>query len=281
MKIFVNNVNISYSITGKGLPLLLLHGYPQTKIMWRKVIPYLSKHFTVVSSDIRGYGDSDKPSSNNTNTTYSKRQMAKDQILLMRKLGFDKFYCVGHDRGARVFHRAILDFPEKIKKLVLIDIVPTLHIYNNLNKSIADSFFHWFFLSQKKPFPENIINNNKEFYVKSMLGRLSDTNQFLEENIIQTYIKKFTYKSIQATCEDYRAGAGIDLMHHRNDKAKINCPTLILWGKNSLVGKNFKPLEVWKKYAQNLEGFPLNGGHYLPEETPTEVAKKILNFFLK
>ena len=159
--------------------------------------------------------------------------------------------------------------------------IMTFSISYKLNIIFTLSDWVFYFLSRKNLHVENIINNNKEFYVKSMLGRLSDTNQFLEENIIQTYIKKFTYKSIQATCEDYRAGAGIDLMHHRNDKAKINCPTLILWGKNSLVGKNFKPLEVWKKYAQNLEGFPLNGGHYLPEETPTEVAKKILNFFLK
>jgi haloacetate dehalogenase len=247
--------------------------------MWRKVIPYLSKKYTVVTSDLRGYGDSDKPSSTKNHDTYSKKTMAKDQMLLMKKLGYNNFYCVGHDRGARVFHRAALDFPKKIKKLILIDIVPTLHIYNNLNKSIAESFFHWFFLSQKKPLPENIINKNKKFYIESMLGRLSNANNFLEKKIIETYIKKFSYKTIQATCEDYRAGASIDLLHHSNDKAKISCPTLILWGKSSLVGKNFKPLEIWKKYAKNIIGFPLKGGHYLPEENPAKVAKEILNFF--
>ena len=279
MKIFVNNINISYSIAGKGFPIVLLHGYPQTKLMWRKVIPYLSKKYTVIVPDLRGYGDSDKPKSNKSHSTYSKKEMAKDQILLMKKLGYDEFYCVGHDRGARVFHRAALDYPNKIKKLILIDIVPTPHIYNNLNKDISESFFHWFFLSQKEPLPENLIKNHKKFYMKSMLGRLSNANNFLERKVIDTYIKKFTKDSIHASCEDYRAGSTIDLMHHRLDKNKIDCPTLILWGKSSLVGKNFEPIKIWNNFANILKGKALDGGHYLPEESPSEVANQILNFF--
>tara|TARA_A100001015_G_scaffold163280_1_gene181496 strand:- start:13 stop:855 length:843 start_codon:yes stop_codon:yes gene_type:complete len=278
MKIFVNNINISFSKYGKGFPILLLHGYPQTKLMWRKIIPLLSKHYTVITSDLRGYGDSDKPISKANHSTYSKREMAKDQILLMKKLGYSEFFCIGHDRGARVFHRAALDYPKMVKKLVLIDIVPTPHIYKNLNKNISESFFHWFLLSRKKPLPENLINNNKEYYIKSMLGRLSNTNQFLEKKVIDTYIKKFSKKSIIASCEDYRAGASIDLVHHEKDSKKIDCPTLVLWGKNSLVGKNFEPLRVWKKYIKNLSGKALNGGHYLPEEKPYQVANQILNF---
>ncbi len=279
MKIFVNNINISYSIAGKGFPIVLLHGYPQTKLMWRKVIPYLSKKYTVIVPDLRGYGDSDKPKSNKSHSTYSKKEMAKDQILLMKKLGYDEFYCVGHDRGARVFHRAALDYPNKIKKLILIDIVPTPHIYNNLNQEISESFFHWFFLSQKEPLPENLIKNHKKFYMKSMLGRLSNANNFLERKVIDTYIKKFTKDSIHASCEDYRAGSTIDLMHHRLDKNKIDCPTLILWGKSSLVGKNFEPIKIWNNFANILKGKALDGGHYLPEESPSEVANQILNFF--
>ena len=278
MKIFVNNINISFSKYGKGFPILLLHGYPQTKLMWRKIIPLLSKHYTVITSDLRGYGDSDKPISKANHSTYSKREMAKDQILLMKKLGYSDFFCIGHDRGARVFHRVALDYPKMVKKLVLIDIVPTPHIYKNLNKNISESFFHWFLLSRKKPLPENLINNNKEYYIKSMLGRLSNTNQFLEKKVIDTYIKKFSKKSIIASCEDYRAGASIDLVHHEKDSKKIDCPTLVLWGKNSLVGKNFEPLRVWKKYIKNLSGKALNGGHYLPEEKPYQVANQILNF---
>ena len=278
MKIFVNNINISFSKYGKGFPVLLLHGYPQTKLMWRKIIPLLSKHYTIITSDLRGYGDSDKPISKANHSTYSKREMAKDQILLMKKLGYSEFFCIGHDRGARVFHRAALDYPKMVKKLVLIDIVPTPHIYKNLNKNISESFFHWFLLSRKKPLPENLINNNKEYYIKSMLGRLSNTNQFLEKKVIDTYIKKFSKKSIIASCEDYRAGASIDLVHHEKDSKKIDCPTLVLWGKNSLVGKNFEPLRVWKKYIKNLSGKALNGGHYLPEEKPYQVANQILNF---
>ena len=278
MKIFVNNINIAFSKYGKGFPILLLHGYPQTKLMWRKIIPLLSKHYTVITADLRGYGDSDKPASKANHSTYSKREMAKDQMLLMKKLGYSEFFCIGHDRGARVFHRAALDYPSMVKKLVLIDIVPTPHIYKNLNKNISESFFHWFLLSRKKPLPENLINNNKEYYIKSMLGRLSNTNQFLEKKVIDTYIKKFSKKSIIASCEDYRAGASIDLIHHEKDSKKIDCPTLILWGKNSLVGKNFEPLRVWKKYIKNLSGKALNGGHYLPEEKPYQVASQILNF---
>ncbi len=278
MKIFVNNINIAFSKYGKGPPILLLHGYPQTKLMWRKIIPILSKHYTVIAADLRGYGDSDKPVSRANHITYSKREMAKDQILLMKKLGYSKFFCVGHDRGARVFHRAALDYPEMVKKLVLIDIVPTPHIYKNLNKNISESFFHWFLLSRKKPLPENLINNNKKYYIKNMLGRLSNTNQFLEKKVVDTYIKKFSKKSIIASCEDYRAGASIDLIHHEKDSKKIDCPTLVLWGKNSLVGKNFQPLSVWKKYTKNLSGKALSGGHYLPEEKPYQVANQILNF---
>ena len=278
MKIFVNNINIAFSKYGKGFPILLLHGYPQTKLMWRKIIPLLSKHYTVITADLRGYGDSDKPASKANHSTYSKREMAKDQMLLMKKLGYSDFFCIGHDRGARVFHRAALDYPKMVKKLVLIDIVPTPHIYKNLNKNISESFFHWFLLSRKKPLPENLINNNKEYYIKSMLGRLSNTNQFLEKKVIDTYIKKFSKKSIIASCEDYRAGASIDLIHHEKDSKKIDCPTLVLWGKNSLVGKNFQPLSVWKKYTKNLSGKALSGGHYLPEEKPYQVANQILNF---
>ena len=278
MKIFANDINIAFSKYGKGFPVLLLHGYPQTRIMWRKVIPYLSKQYTVITPDLRGYGDSDKPESRSNHSTYSKREMAKDQILLMKKLGYNEFFCVGHDRGARVFHRAALDYPKKVKKLVLIDIIPTPYLYKNLNKSTSESFFHWFFLSQKKPLPENLIIKNKEHYVKSMLGRLSNNNQFLEREIINIYTKKFTKKSIFSSCEDYRAGASIDLIHHKKDCTKINCPTLVLWGKNSLVGKNFDPLSIWKKYSKNLIGKPINGGHYLPEEKPYQVARQILKF---
>ncbi len=278
MKIFVNNVNISYSIQGKGPPLLLLHGYPQTKLMWRKLIPLLSKDFTVVSADLRGYGNSSKPISNKQHSTYSKREMAKDQVMLMKEIGFKKFFAIGHDRGARVFHRAALDYPNAIKRLILIDIVPTVHIYNNLNKNIAENFFHWFFLSQKSPLPESIIIKNKDFYIKTMLSRFSNTSDFIEKNTLNEYLKKFTHKAIIASCEDYRAGASIDIEHHNKDKKKILCPTLILWGKDSLVGKNFKPIEVWKDYCNNVEGFVIKGGHYLPEEAPKSVAKKILNF---
>ena len=153
-----------------------------------------------------------------------------------------------------------------------------MYIYENLNKRIAESFFHWFFLSQKYPIPEEIINSNKEYYVKTMLGRLGKTSKFLDNKAINHYIKSFNIAVIESSCEDYRAGSSIDIKHHKNDKIKINCPTLILWGKNSLVGKNFDPLKIWRNYCLNVIGKAINGGHYLPEECPNEVYNNIMKF---
>ena len=278
MKIFVNNIKINYTVTGVGPPMLLLHGYPQNLHMWRKLIPFLEKKYTIINSDLRGYGKSDKPRSDNGHNLYSKRLMAKDQFLLMKQLGFNSFICIGHDRGARVAHRLALDYASSLTKLILIDILPTNYIYENLNKNISESFFHWFFLSLPYPIPEKIIESKKEYYVKTMLGRFSKASNFLDTKSINNYVNAFSRKTIHSSCQDYRAGSSIDIKHHKNDKTKINCPTIILWGKNSLVGKNFKPLEVWKKYAQNVDGYAIKGGHYLPEENPAAVAKKILSF---
>ncbi len=278
MKIYVNNIAINYSKVGDGPPILLLHGYPQTSQMWHKLILLLKDKYTLVATDLRGYGKSSKPISNSTHSTYSKRIMAQDQHLLMKKLGFNKYICIGHDRGARVAHRLALDYSSALSKLIIIDIVPTLHVYENLDKSIAENFFHWFFLSQRYPIPEKIINANKEYYVRTMLGRLGKTEKFLDNKTIKHYIKSFNIAVIKSSCEDYRAGSTIDLKHHKNDKVKINCPTLILWGKKSLVGKNFEPLKVWKKYCTNVTGNGIAGGHYLPEECPNKVYNNIIRF---
>ncbi len=278
MKISVNNIKINYTITGNGPPILLLHGYPQTLHMWRKLIPLLRTNFTVVAADLRGYGKSDKPQSDSMHYTYSKKAMAEDQYLLMKKLGFEKFICIGHDRGARVAHRLALDYAKSIIKLVIIDIVPTAYIYENLNKNISESFFHWFFLTQPYPIPEKIINANKNYYVRSMLGRLSKTSKFLSKECINHYISSFSFRTIKSSCEDYRAGSTIDIKHHKKDKNKISSPTLILWGKNSLVGKNFKPLTIWSNYCSDVKGYSISGGHYLPEECAEKLYRKIIKF---
>ena len=281
MKISVNNIKINYIIKGSGPPMLLLHGYPQNLSMWNKIIPLLSKDYTVVASDLRGYGKSDKPKSDHKHNTYSKRTMAKDQYLLMKRLGFKKFICIGHDRGARVAHRLALDYKQSILKLFLIDIIPTIHIYKNLNKDISESFFHWFFLSQPYPIPEKMISKNKSFYVKSMLNRLGESSKFIKKKKITDYISAFNNKTINASCEDYRAGATVDLEHHKKDKCKIICPTFVLWGKSSLVGKNFKPLKIWKEYCLNVEGNSIPGGHYLAEENELSLYNNILKYLNK
>ena len=206
----VNGININYRIGGQGKPLLLLHGYPQSHIMWRKIAPMLSKEFTVVCPDLRGYGDSDKPKSDNTHKAYSKSVMAKDQHALMLSLGFEKYFIVGHDRGARVAHRMAIDYKESILKLAVLDIVPTLHVFDNTEKKLAKRYYHWFFLIQPYPHPETLITNSAEYYLKSKLAMWGNTKNFISDEALSEYLRCFTKETIHATCEDYRAGASID-----------------------------------------------------------------------
>ncbi len=276
----VNGVNINYKIGGTGHPILLLHGYPQTHMMWRKVAPLLAKDYTVVSSDLRGYGDSDKPQSDKRHKPYSKREMAKDQSQLMKALGFKSYNLVGHDRGARVAHRMALDYSTEIKKVILLDIVPTLHVFENTDQELAKSYYHWFFLIQPFPFPETLISNNPEYYLKSKLRMWGPQKQFIDNKTMVEYVRCFSKKeTIHATCEDYRAGATIDLEDHKKDKAKrIVSPLLILWGKKATVERLYKPVEVWKEWAINVTGHSLDCGHFIPEEKPNATYKSIIKF---
>lgn len=267
-------------IAGKGPPLLLLHGYPQTHVMWHKIAPDLAKHFTVVATDLRGYGDSGKPDSDDQHTPYAKRATAKDQIKVMEELGFARFMVAGHDRGGRVTHRMCLDWPDRIIRASIMDIVPTAVVFGTVDQRIATAYYHWFFLIQPFDFPETLIGANPEYYLRRMFRGLSAEGAITSEAFAE-YLRAFRDKrTIHATCEDYRAAASVDLEHHRADGGKrIACPLQVLWGEKGLVGRAYDPLKVWHDWADNVVGQSMPSGHFIPEEAPKECLKAMLDFF--
>ena len=266
---------------GKGKPLLLLHGYPQTHVMWHKVAAQLCQRFTVICPDLRGYGDSDKPISDPTHFTYSKRATAQDQVEVMAALGFERFFAVGHDRGGRVLHRLILDHANRVEKAAVLDIAPTRTIFTTINKELATAYEHWFFLSQPYDLPERLIGNEPEFYLRTKLKQWSaNPNSFTEEAMAE-YIRCFSNPAtIHATCEDYRAAATIDLEHDEIDlNSKMQCPLLVLWGAKGVMERRYNVLATWRGRAVNVRGKALDCGHFLPEEAPQETVTALLDFF--
>ena len=276
-----NNVSINYRIGGSGLPLLLLHGYPQTHVIWHKLADILAEKFTVIASDLRGYGDSSKPPTDEKHEPYSKRVTGNDQIQLMKHLGYDTFYLVGHDRGGRVGHRMALDHPDAIQKLVVMDIAPTYTMYKTTDMEFASAYYHWFFLIQPHDMPEKMIGAHPQFYLKKKFrswGR--DEDAFTAEAMAE-YIRCFTPEAIHASCEDYRASASIDLEHDQmdiNQGNKINCPLLCLWGSKGFVGGKYDVIAEWAKWADDVVGRAIPCGHYLPEEAPEETLEALLGF---
>jgi haloacetate dehalogenase len=277
-----SEVNIKVTIGGRGEPLLLLHGYPQTYFMWHKIADLLAQDFTVIATDLRGYGASSKPSGKPDHSNYAKRVMAQDQVEVMSQLGYEKFYLVGHDRGARVAHRLTLDYPEKVKKLALLDILPTDELYKNCDREFATAYYHWFFLIQPYPFPETLINNNAEYFLLNCLKTWSKVANTFTEAVIAEYLGYFSdFATIHSTCEDYRAAASIDLIHdHLDLTEKIICPLLVLWGKQGIIGKKYHVLATWQVRAIDVQGQGLDCGHFLPEEAPEETYLALKNFFL-
>ncbi len=279
LKRTTSGATINFVIGGNGPGLLLLHGYPQTKIMWRKIAPHLAQNFTVVVPDLRGYGDSSKPPDGDNHSGYSKRVMAQDQVELMASLGFNNFAVVGHDRGGRVGHRMALDHADRVAKLVVLDIVPTYRLYHTVTREFATAYFHWFFLIQPEPFPETLIGNNVEFYLKSrMFGRVSPgaiCNEAFAE-----YLRCFCDSAtLHATCEDYRAAASIDLDHDAADlNRNISCPLLALWAEKGAMHPLFNVLDTWRERASNVSGKPLAGGHFLAEEIPEALEPELKKF---
>jgi haloacetate dehalogenase len=269
---------INVSIGGSGPPLMMLHGYPQTHIEWRKIAPELAQSFTVVLPDLRGYGESGKPDGGENHVNYSKRAMALDQVEVMTALGFDKFAFVGHDRGARVGHRLALDHPQRLTKVALLDICPTLHMYNTTNMQFAAAYHHWFFLIQSAPYPETLIGNSVEMVLKSFMGALVPAA--VEPAAFAEYLRCFRDPAaIHGSCEDYRAAATIDLAHDKADlDKKIACPLLVLWGANGVVGKMYDVPAIWRERATSFSGKALACGHWMPEEAPNEVISELKQF---
>ncbi|MCM2328094.1 MAG: alpha/beta hydrolase [Lysobacter sp.] len=267
---------------GSGPPLLLLHGYPQTHAIWHKVAPRLAGRFTVVAPDLRGYGDSGKPPTDARHEPYSKREMAKDLVAAMRGLGFASFFVAGHDRGGRVAHRLAVDHPDAVARLAVLDISPTLAMYEQTDMAFARAYWHWFFLVQKAPIPETMIGAAPAFYLRHKMGDgAAGMTPFAPEAWAE-YERCFTPEAIHASCEDYRAAAGIDLEHDRADREagrRVSCPLLALWGANGVVERCFRPLEDWGRVATSVSGRALPAGHYLPEEVPGLVADEFESFF--
>ena len=275
-------IEISYLIGGNGPPLLLLHGFPQTKAIWSLVAPELAKQFTVVAADLRGYGASSKPHGKPDHSTYSKRSMAADQHALMKSLGFDQFFLLGHDRGGRVSHRLAMDFPESVLRLMVLDISPTLKMYENTTMEFARGYWHWFFLIQAEPIPETMIGANPEFWLKNHMGRHAGTGIFTPERWAEYLSGASNSDSMHAMCEDYRAAATIDLVHDRADRAagkQLKMPIKVLWGEHGLVNKCFKPIEDWKELALDVSGMAVPSGHYIPEEAPEILLSEAQKFF--
>jgi haloacetate dehalogenase len=262
--------------------LLLLHGHPQTNAIWHKIAEPLAQRYTVVCADLRGYGDSGKPSAQPGHENYSKRAMAADMVQLMAHLGYQEFYLVGHDRGGRVAHRLAADHPQRVRKLALLDIAPTLAMYEQTSMVFAQAYYHWFFLIQPAPFPETLIGADPEFYLLTMIGGRSAGLAPFAAEALEEYKRCIKLPdTIRGICEDYRASATIDLVHDRADIAagkKLAMPLLVLWGAHGVIEKCFQPLDEWRKLAADVSGHALPCGHYIPEEAPDLLLEELFTF---
>ena len=270
-------------VGGRGPPLLLLHGYPQTLAIWHRMAPSLAAEFTVIAADLRGYGDSGKPDTTADHAPYSKRAMAEDLVAAMDVLGFRSFHVVGHDRGGRVGHRAAVDHPGRVRSLTVLDIAPTLAMYERTDMEFARAYYHWFFLIQPAPLPERLIGADPEFFLREKLRGWSQGRWPFDDAAFREYLRCFRDpRTIHASCEDYRASATIDLELDRADRAagrRIRCPVLALWGERGVVHRCFRPLDEWRRVAEgDVSGRPLPSGHYLPEEVPGDVLQELLPF---
>ena len=271
-------------IGGSGPALLLLHGHPQTHVMWHLVAPALAKHFTVVLMDLRGYGDSARPTSDAEHAAYSKRAMALDAVAVMRHHGFERFGVLAHDRGARVAHRLAVDHPSCVTRLMLLDIAPTLAMYENTTQAFATAYWHWFFLIQPPPLPEALIASDPVRYVRSVMGkRHAGLAAFAPDALAEYERCAQIPDTAQAICEDYRASSSIDLTHDRADVAaghKLEQPLQVLWGEHGAIGQCFDVLALWRDRATQVTGNSLPCGHYIAEEAPDLLIPQALIFFI-
>ena len=279
----VGAAEIHLRTAGKGAPLLLLHGYPQTHVCWHKVAPALTEDFALVAPDLRGYGESKGPAPDPEHRNYSKRAMAEDMVAVMAALGHESFHVAGHDRGGRVAYRLALDHPKAVRRLAVLDIVPTLDVWEQMNWQSALSTYHWPFLAVPAPVPEKLIGSDPVFYLHHLLQRWAGRKDCFHADAIAAYERSFSKPSvIQASCEDYRAGASIDVELDRADRKKgrrIACPVLALWGKGYLKDKIDSPAAVWRHWAEDVREVALDCGHFIPEEEPAATAVALREFF--
>jgi len=274
-RIRASGATIHVKVGGDGPPLLLLHGYPQTHAMWHKVAPALARDYTVVCADLRGYGDSSKPRGVPGHANYSKRAMALDMVEVMEALGFVQFHLVGHDRGGRVAHRLARDHGKRVRTLTVLDISPTLKMYESTNMQFAKAYYHWFFLIQEAPLPEQMLKGVGPGYILMRLGRGKSGIKVFDKRALAEYQRCFDPHS---TCEDYRAAATIDLVHDRKSRGKIAMPVLALWGRQGVIAALFNCLADWREVAADVRGRALQCGHFIPEEKPTELVDELRGF---
>jgi haloacetate dehalogenase len=264
--------------------LVLLHGYPQSHAMWHRVVAALADQYFLVLPDLRGYGDSAKPPGVPDHSNYSKRAMAQDVIDVLDRLGRDNFHLCGHDRGGRVAHRLALDHPGRVDKLCVLDIAPTLDMYQATDMGFATAYYHWFLFIQPSPLPEKLLGGDPVTFLHTLLGGLGHRGLgHLEPAALQEYERCFTPETIHASCEDYRASAGIDLEHDREGRArgdKIACDVHVMWGARGVVHRFFEPLELWRaQCAGTVTGHTLPAGHFLAEQLPEQTATALSSFF--
>ena len=273
------DTSIAYRIAGRGPPILLLHGYPQTMFMWHLVADKLVGDFTVILADLRGYGDSGKPPTDSSHSTYSKRNMADDMAQLMDYLGHESFHLVGHDRGGRVAHRLARDHSAHIQSLTVLDIAPTAAMYAATDMAFARAYYHWFFLIQPAPLPETLIGGNPEFYLRHKIGSWGHVSDAHTPEAMADYLRCFTPETIHASCEDYRAAATIDLIHDADDAdKKLTMPVMALWGDKGVVGKTYDVIAEWEKVAEDVAGSAAPSGHFIPEEAPDVFLQAFYSF---
>ena len=279
----VNGLRLNVVSGGSGKPLILLHGFPQTQLIWRRVAPRLARDFRLVIPDLRGYGDSDAPTPDAEHRNYSKREMARDIVALADHFGFERFALAGHDRGARVGYRLVLDHPGRVSRFCAVDIVPTLDAWEQMDAAKTVAQFHWPFLASPAPLPERLIGQNPALFYGALLERWAGNLDRLGADAVAAYLEQYRDPcKIEAQCEDYRAGATLDLLNDRVDRdagRKLDCPVLVLWGKGYLGAKAASPLETWRRWADDVCECALDCGHFVVEEEPEKALDALLRFF--
>lgn len=282
-RVDTGEVEIAAWVAGAGPPLLLLHGYPQTHVMWHRVAPRLAERLTVVCADLRGYGASGKPPDDPGHLAYAKRTMAADQVRLMRSLGFARFHVAGHDRGGRVTHRMALDHPDALLSVAVLDIVPTLETFRRMTAALALDYYHWLFLAQPAPLPERLIGADPVSYLHRRLGGWGGPGlEIFAPEALAAYAAAFADPAmIAASCADYRAAASIDLAHDEADlDRRIEAPLLVMWGTRAVMHRHFDVPATWRERARVVVALPVEAGHYLAEEQPGIVADALLRHAL-